>query len=296
MRGAVRIRRTLASAIRPVASSIGHDLVERHYYSPIPETAALPQSTWTDPAPLPGLRLDLEHGIAFLEERLRLYIREFNPRLTPGARGEFHLANMTYGSVDAEVLYAMVRYSQPTRIVELGMGASSLVIREALLRNRVDGHAADYLVADPHPNAAVAGAISDVSRLESSPAQAIARHHFTDLGSGDILFVDTTHIVKTGGDVNYLILEILPLLVPGVVVHFHDVFLPYEYPREWLARYRWFWSEQYLLAAFLSMNEQFDVFIPTHALARTYPERLAHVVPSFDSSVKPGAFWICRVR
>ena len=108
----------------------------------------------------------------------------------------------------------------------------------------------------------------------------------------DVLFVDTTHTVKLASDVDYILLDVLPHLEAGVLVHFHDIFLPWEYPRVWFEEMRYFWTEQYLLQAFLAFNEAFEV--PAHAIARLHPERLTRVVSSFRAGVTPGSFWLRR--
>jgi len=87
---------------------------------------------------------------------------------------------------------------------------------------------------------------------------------------------------------------VLPQLAPGVLVHFHDIFLPYEYPRVWFEEMEYYWAEQYLLQAFLAYNTEWEVVVPAQAIAREHPERLARVVPSFDERVSPGSLWLRR--
>jgi hypothetical protein len=98
--------------------------------------------------------------------------------------------------------------------------------------------------------------------------------------------------VKIGGDVNYLFLEALPALAPGVIVHVHDIFLPWEYPRPWVQEMELYWAEQYLLQAFLAYNPRFEVLLAAHHLSRAEPARLGGVIPSFGPGVAPGAFWL----
>jgi hypothetical protein len=117
---------------------------------------------------------------------------------------------------------------------------------------------------------------------------------FDALRADDVLFVDSTHTVKLGSDVNFVILEVLPRLHAGVLVHFHDIFLPWEYPRSWFTEMQYFWAEQYLLQAFLAFNAEFEVMIPGQAVAREYPERLCRVIPSFAEGASPGSMWLRR--
>src|SRR5262249_7412214 len=131
------------------------------------------------------------------------------------------------------------------------------------------------------------------ARVMPLRAQDVPDETFRQLRAGDLLFVDTSHVVKVGSDVTRIVLEVLPLLRPGVIVHFHDIFLPYPYSRGHLEDAHC-WSEQYLLQAFLLGNEAWEVLIGAQAVARSRPERLAAAIPSFSPGVSPGAFWTRR--
>ena len=126
---------------------------------------------------------------------------------------------------------------------------------------------------------------------------------FSELHSGDVLFIDSSHTVKIGGDVNYLFLEVLPRLEPGVIVHIHDIFLPFEYRRDWVKEKFRFWTEQYLLQAFLTFNSEFEVLMANGYLAHGYLEDLKAAFPSLEkfkttlpNSVRwgGGSFWMRR--
>src|SRR5258705_12361590 len=107
---------------------------------------------------------------------------------------------------------------------------------------------------DPHPNPGVAPYANEYIK---APVEDVAVERIVDLlNAGDILFIDSSHTVKTGGDVPYLFLEILPRLKPGVLIHIHDIFLPFDYPEQWVLQ-DWGWTEQYLVHAFLSFNRAF---------------------------------------
>jgi hypothetical protein len=284
--------------VQRAARAAGYDLVERHFYSPLPQAERLPDALWAGPRELPGVDLRIEEAIVLLRGELRPHLAEFRPpRTAAEARpGGFHLDNGGYESVDAETLYAMLRHARPARVVELGSGASSHVIDLARRANEHDGHPFAHAIFDPYPFAAsplgpVPGArVSPVRAEDLDAAEVLA------LRSGDVLFVDTTHTVRTGGDVTRILLELVPLLAPGVLVHVHDVFLPWEYPRAWVVGERRAWAEQYLLQAFLAFNSEWEVVLPAHAVARAAPELLHGLIPSFGSGVSPGAFWMRRRR
>ena len=116
---------------------------------------------------------------------------------------------------------------------------------------------------------------------------------FSQLNSGDILFIDSSHTVKIGGDVNYLFLEVLPRLNPGVIVHVHDIFLPFEYRRDWVLDEFRFWTEQYLLQAFLTFNSEFEVLLASYYLSHYHKEHLRAAFPDLPRWIG-GSFWMRR--
>jgi len=130
-------------------------------------------------------------------------------------------------------------------------------------------------------------------RVSRVGAQELSESVVGELGASDILFVDTSHTVKLGGDVNRIVLDLMPLVAPGVVVHFHDVFLPADYSRGHLEGAH-YWTEQYLLQAFLMYNEAWEVLASAQALVRAVPDTVARLIPSFRPGVSPGALWLRR--
>jgi len=135
-----------------------------------------------------------------------------------------------------------------------------------------------------------------LAALEPVKAQDIAPEVFASLGDGDVLFVDTTHTVKLDSDVNRIVLDVLPTLSPGVLVHVHDIFLPYEYPREWPEVSGFHWAEQYLLQAFLACNRDFEVLVGTYALCRDRREAMSRLAPTWRDGASASAFWMRRAR
>jgi predicted O-methyltransferase YrrM len=272
---------------------LGYELVAKHYYSPIPDLGELPADIWSRRTELPGLRFDERAALAFVEQELSSYIDEYRPPSEPTADPrDYYLQNGFYEGLDAETLYAMVRRYAPSRIVELGSGMSTLVIADARSRNDVAGR---HVIFDPYPRNDLAPVLETVGELRRVGATDVPASEFEALGPGDLLFVDTTHTVRIGGDVNRVILEILPRLAPGVIVHIHDIYLPWEYPREFLTERRFFWAEQYLLQAFLAFNDEFRTLFSTHALKRSFPAEIATLIPSASASHRPAAWWLQRV-
>ena len=269
---------------RAGAARLGFDVVLKTFYSPIPALDALPPDTFDRASALPGLRFDLDEQVAFVE-RHAATMRAFRPQ-------EYVAENPSYGLLDASLLYAIVRDGRPRRIVELGSGHSTLVAAQAARENTAEGHPCELVAYDPYPSAA-GDDLPGLAALHRIGAQAVPLEVFEQLEAGDVLFVDTTHTVKLGSDVNHIVLEILPRLKPGVIVHVHDIFLPYEYPRFWPEDLGLYWNEQYLLQAFLACNPSFEILAAVATLRRDREPQLAALVPGAMGTAGT-AFWMRR--
>lgn len=242
---------------------------------------------------MPGLKLDLDAQLAFLEQSLPAPREEFRPPLHSLEPGVFGLANPMYGPMDADVLYAMVRHHSPQTVLELGSGFSSAVIAEALERNRADGAQGRHEIVDPYPSPLLRR-LDPQPEVSSESAATIEAERFMRLRAGDLLFVDTSHVVKPGSEVLRVVFEVLPLLAPGVVIHFHDIFAPFPYPRVLYDEYDVHWQEQYLLQAFLSFNPHFTVLCANHALWRLRREQVSRLFPALRPGMEPSGFWFRR--
>jgi predicted O-methyltransferase YrrM len=217
-----------------------------------PAFSTLPEFTACDPKPL----LD-----AILRSKEKL--RHFD---APSERHGYSFSNSYFTSPDAEVAYALIGLLKPRQIVEVGSGHSTHLLRAAI----ADGALGTRLVSiDPLPRRSVKAAADHVinERVEQVQTSVILDALYHD----DVLFIDSSHEIRIGNDVVILLLNILPALRSGVVVHLHDIFLPFEYPRDWIVDNKWGWNEQYLVQALLQGSAQFAVLWPGHYLQRTYP-------------------------
>ena len=281
-------------ALDRAAPSFGRDVVARNIYSPVPEVPPPAWEGWHRRHPLPGIEVDPDAQLRYLESELAPYLGEFRPPMTTSKAREYHLDNGFYGAGDAEVLYATIRRHTPRRILELGGGFSTLVSAEACAANIRDGHPVEMTSVDPEPRITLPDRLASTVRPERADVRDLALERFLALEADDVLFVDTTHTVKLGSEVNRVVLEVLPRLRPGVLVHFHDIFLPYDYPRAWLARGTYV-NEQYLVHALLVENPHWEIRIGLHALARECPERIRAAIPSFTGALPlPSALWLRR--
>ena len=214
------------------------------------------------------------------------------PRAPTGRASDYHTANEFFGLADAWALQAMLHRLRPGRLIEVGGGWSSLV--SARLNHERLGGALEFVCIEPYPADFLTEEIEGISRLIVAPVQEVPIDRFLMLEAGDVLFIDTSHVAKTGGDVPYLYHEILPRLRPGVIVHIHDVFLPWDYPEEWVLGGRG-WNEQYLVRSFLAFNSTFKVLLGVAWLCRTHPELLRAAIPVLDPVDDGGAsLWIRR--
>jgi predicted O-methyltransferase YrrM len=270
-------------ALRAGAGRVGLQVVPKTYYSPIPDLDALPPDVFDRRSELRGIHFDLDEQVAWIEHNLAPAMREFAapPQLVD---------NASYGRVGADLLHGVVRGLKPRRIVELGSGYSTLIMAAAAECNRAEGATTELRTFDPYPSLARAG-LPGLASLEAVRAQDVPLEVFTSLEAGDVLFVDTTHTVKLDSDVNRIVLDVLPALAPGVLVHVHDIFLPYEYPRQWPEESGFHWAEQYLLQAFLAGNQGFEVLAATFALCRDRPNAMARLAPTWRPGAEASAFW-----
>jgi len=219
-----------------------------------------------------------------------------NPQPSDG--GIFHLPNGAFGGVDAEFLYSMVRHIKPRKIIEIGAGYTTLIMSQAVRQNRMEDHdyVCEFISIDPYPPGYLQSPPAEVTELRRTELQAVPLADIVSLEAGDLLFIDSSHVAKIGSDVVYEYLEILPSLQPGVFIHVHDIFLPMEYPSEWLHKEMIFWNEQYVLQAFLSFNREFEVIAPLFALYNRYPETMDKYFPSCKRfACRPSSFWMQRI-
>lgn len=282
------------SALRNIVRRLGYHLVPANYHSPIPDLADIPPEVWTQPDDMPGVGWDLDAQLAFLESELGPLIAEHSaPADPPGTDTGFYLGNPFFPGLDAEVLYAMVRHFRPATVMELGAGFSTLVVEAAAERNRSQGASLRHLVYDPYPSPVLASVRNHIE-LHDVSATELAVDRVAELQQGDILFIDTTHTLKPAGDVVHLILNALPRVVPGVIVHIHDFFRPLEYPRQLMEVFGCYWQEHYLVQAFLAYNPDFEILCANHALRRLRSDGIHRLLPNLDAHAEPSSLWIRR--
>lgn len=270
----------------------GYHVRPIHYYEPLPDFRAISRDAASRRRAAPAIDFDIEGQLALMQRLGAAYGPE-----VAALTGRFDFCNPYFSGLDAAVYYALVRDLRPARVIEIGAGYSTRIADLALQRNRADGDPGELVCVEPYPEARLTDNMPAVTLIQQ-PVEHVALEVFDQLQRNDVLFIDSSHAVKFGGDVCREILEILPRLKPGVWVHVHDIFFPHDYPESWLVERRLAWTEQYLLEAFLSFNPSFAVRAALHWLSAEHRDALPGHWPAavIDVAVPPGpaSFWMSR--
>lgn len=267
-----------ATKRRLVADFLSYPLwqLPGHYYSPLPDPESAIHAATRAVRPV-DVDLREDRQLALLEQLAPKYGDiDFPAVATPGWRFYHENSQFPYG--DAILLNLLLRHWQPQRIVEVGSGYSTAVMIDTIERHF--DHPVAVTCIEPFPDRVrdVVGAFPDYVTLLAKPVQDVPAAIVDQLEPGDVLFIDSTHVAKTGSDVVFELFEMLPRIAAGVHVHFHDICWPFEYPVAW-ARQGRAWNEIYLLHAFLASNEAFEVVLFNHMMVTLQEDWFAAVMP-----------------
>ncbi len=278
-----------------LAEECGFQVMPRVFYSPAPLLDEIARERLLEERPLPGIDLRLPSALSLVETLARHYspeIAEIPRERTPGML--MWMENASYQDFDTATLYGVLRHLKPRRYVEVGCGYSSRTSTLALRKNAAEGTACEALYIEPYPAPHLLEIESELSGpLLRRRIQDVPLETFTGLQSGDVLFIDTSHVIRTQNDVEHELLRVLPSLAPGVWVHIHDIFTPYDYPEEWVFSVpRAGNNEQYALECLLSGGDRFQVELPVYCLWRRHRAALDRLCS--HTTDRPAAFWIQR--
>lgn len=276
---------------------LGINVTRKHFYSPIPDTQELGETVelWAKESELPGINMNLEAQLQMLETVFTNYKKELNFAVDKTDNPcEFYLNNAGFGLEDAGTLHCMIRHFKPGTIIEVGSGNSTLVAARASLMNNAEEKPLKLIAIEPYPREYLEEGIPGLNQLIIKKVEQMEVNFFDQLHENDILFIDSSHVVRTGNDVNFLYLKVLPRLKKGVVVHIHDIFLPYNYPADGILNEQVFWSEQYLLQAFLCFNSSYEVLFGNYCMISKYPKKMRAVFtpPPGYHHRGSASFWI----
>lgn len=279
----------------------GYHITPVHYYQPVPDTRTL-SASFQHETEMVGIDMQPAVQLDLLKTFMRHYKAEYDalPQGKVTAPHQFThdpAVQTVFRSGDVEMLYAMVRHYKPAHMIEIGSGMTTRLSAQALLKNAEEGYPCNFTAIEPYPDEVVQAGFPGLTRLIPDPLQAVPLAAFMELQANDILFIDSTHVLKIGSDVQYEYLEILPRLNKGVIIHIHDIFLPQEYPADWLMKKRWFWTEAYLLQAFLTYNQHFEVLWAGAYMHLKYPNQLQAAFAAYDpTKFFPASFWIRKIK
>ncbi len=280
-----------------VADAWGHHVRPIHYYEPLPDFREItPESAGRRREP-PAIDFDMPAQRQWQARLGRAYGAELQALAT--AADGFDFRNGYFDGLDAAFYYAIVRDRKPRRVVEIGSGFSTRIAARAVRRNQDEGAPAEITCIEPFPQPRLLDAELPIT-LVRERVERLPFDRFEALEANDILFIDSSHAVKFGGDVCREFLEILPRLKPGVWIHVHDIFFPHDYPAAWLIDDRHAWTEQYLLEAFLAFNRSFAPACAAHWLWSDFADDLGAAWPEAIVSATgpqgPASFWMTRVE
>ncbi|MDD1720250.1 MAG: class I SAM-dependent methyltransferase [Methanoregulaceae archaeon] len=298
MRGITYLRTVAQSTVRALKNPTGEYFPPGHFYSPIPSKEnierAISESAQPWPAGLSGIDFNIAEQVDMLH-RFSDYYSESPFHEFMEETGKFFLANPAYSYADAIILYCMMRDKKPRRIIEVGSGYSTLAMME--VNNRFFNDSIQIQCIEPDLTVLRSIASSEqlsTITLHASALQDVDLHVFSELGENDFLFIDSTHVSKAGSDVNRIFFNILPNLKAGVLVHFHDISYPFEYPSSWLRKGR-AWNENYILRAFLTFNPVFKIIFFTSYLEHFHHEFfMSHLPLALKDS--GSSIWLHKIQ
>lgn len=282
--------------VRRVRNALRRLLRAGHFYSPYPDTAFVERHKARifdrQVKSIPGIDLRADDQLALIDRFAGTY-GEMPFRDEPSCALRYHFRNPQFSYADAIILYSMLRHFRPRRVIEVGSGFSSAAMldtNELFFAGKIA-----FTFVEPYPKrlfSIMRGEDRERNEIVVDMVQNLPLDRFEDLAAGDILFVDSSHVAKTGSDVVHLFGNVLPRLAKGVLVHFHDVFWPFEYPEEWIHEGR-AWNESYLLKAFLQYNSAFRIVLFNSYLGLHHRAMVERHLPLFLRNTG-GSLWIER--
>lgn len=272
-----------------------------HFYSAVVDPKDLvgkKQQLWPKDPHISGVDFNEAYHLKVLKEYFPKYIDEYKfveKYSQTKSDTEYYIQNSQYSWLDSRLLFVLLNQWQPKRIIEVGSGFSSLLtahVNAQCLNNKMN-----FKCIEPFPRKFLRKDIPGLKQVIVEKVEDLPLTTFQELDAGDVLFVDSSHVAKTGSDVNYLLFEVLPILSKGVKIHFHDIFLPHEYPQDWVLEENRSWNEQYLLRALLMHSNTFKVLFGSSYAHHKYPELVTTALNLPDGTGFSGSsIWLEKTR
>lgn len=268
-----------------------------HFYSPIPDLKEVMEREAeifeVQNQEILGIDLRVQEQLNLLQTFATFYPELPFPE-APSPEYRYYLKAEYFPYTDGIILYSMLRYFKPKKVIEVGSGFSSaamLDINDCFLNRETK-----FTFIEPYPdrlNRLLSEQDKQQHEIIEQFVQDVNLEHFETLDSGDVLFIDSSHVVKVGSDVSRLLFHVLPRLKPGVIIHFHDIFCGFEYPKDWIQFGR-AWNEAYCLRAFLQFNSAFQILFFNSFIEQVYPHELAQNLPLCKKNTGQ-SLWIQKV-
>lgn len=272
--------------------NVGVFPISNHYYEPQFDNRK-PNPAFFQDRNLQGINWNVSGQLKMLEKFGFSTELENIPQEKPNTL-KFYLNNGAFESGDAEYWYQIIRTIKPNRIFEVGSGNSTLMAINAINKNQEEDpiYKCEHVCIEPYEMPWLEGSGVSVVRKK---VEEIELSFFSQLQENDILFIDSSHIIRPQGDVLFEYLELLPSLNAGVIVHVHDIYSPKNYPNQLLQDKVVFWNEQYLLEAFLSNNNSWQIVGALNYLHHNHYDKLKSVAPFLTPEREPGSFYIQKI-
>ncbi len=295
----------IAPRITKLFQQQGLTLVANTFYSVNPDLNELDARDWRSKKYETAWKLVKTKPLDLILTEISRFASELSdvPASIPDEEGKFYWDNPMFSPLDAVAYYGVIRSSEPQRIIEVGSGYSTSVALRALDRA---SPRPKLTCIEPYPSSFLLKNEHRLGALIQRKIQNVEPNIFEILEKNDILFIDSSHCSRLSSDLNFLIFEAIPRLKPGVLIHFHDIFLPSEYPRSWIEDIGIMWNEQYMILALLMLSDSFEVLWSSSVAGASEPlaidQMLATAVPkgtNFLDNLGPysgGSIWIRKTR
>jgi hypothetical protein len=275
--------------------------VSGHFYSPIVNPKELinkQEVLWPLKPEILGIDFNPNYHRQVLEVYFPRHIKNYNyveKVEQVQSACEFYSQNSQFSWFDPRLLFVLLNQWKPQTMIEVGSGFSTMLTAD--INHRLLNNGIDFRCIEPYPKNFLLNKINGLNEIIIKKVQDVDKKIFQKLKAGDILFIDSSHVAKTGSDVNFLFFEILPILNQGVKIHFHDIHLPHEYSKDWVLNDNRSWNEQYLLRALLMYSDTFKVLFGSSYAHYKYPEQ---VIKALNLPKKQGfgggSIWIEKIK
>ncbi|BDQ02772.1 class I SAM-dependent methyltransferase [Ignavibacterium sp.] len=276
-------------------NTIGVFPIKDHYYEPHFNSKKIIGSLHN--RALPGIDLNTDEQIKLLSDfnySDELSLFPFEKR----SDNEFYFNNPRFTVGDAEILYSLIRYFKPKRVIEIGSGMSTLIASAAIEKNSYENskYLCEHICIEPYPRRWLRNK-KNINLIEKN-LETVDKSIFENLEENDILFIDSTHMIKPQGDVLTEYLEILPVIAKNVIIHIHDIFTPKNYPDDWILKSVSFWNEQYMVEAILSHSDRFKIILALNHLYHINKELLESRCPALKNNFtkEPRSLWLRKIK